>query len=97
MNSIICEAINNKKTIKFNYNGGTITAEPFCYGTDEKGRELLRCYQVGGYREEADPVGWRLLAVSLLTDLQLIDLSFTGARPRYDPNDMIISTIFCRI
>lgn len=38
----ICEAIKEHKIMRFWYNGGFRTVEPFCYGRSTAGNDVLR-------------------------------------------------------
>lgn len=90
----IFSAIDSKQIIKFYYRGGFRTVEPFCYGVTGIGSEVLTCYQVGGYSELDDPIGWKLYRVSEMSNLTVIDEQFTGVRPGYNPNDPGMATVY---
>jgi len=58
----ICEAINSKKVISFDYHGRTRLLEPFCFGIHKStGNKVLRGYQIGGFSESGKALGWKLL------------------------------------
>lgn len=97
MNSKICEAINSKRVIQFDYNGGMWLVEPFCYGISSKGNEILRGYQTGGYSESGKPEGWKLFDLSKVSGLEITNISFEGIRPDYNPNDRAMVRIYCCI
>ena len=80
------------------YQGEFRLVEPFCLGTMSPGKDIaLKCYQVGGYSRFGQPVGWKLFRFSQISDLAVTDNHFPGARPGYDPNDIDIETIHCRV
>ena len=97
MNEQICDAIRSKSVIKFYYNGGNRTAEPFCYGISRKGNDLLRAFQTGGYSESGEQVKWKLFTVDKMTNITITDEEFSGNRPDYNPDDSVMEEIYCNI
>lgn len=97
MNATVCQAIASRKMLQFYYDGGTRVVEPYCHGISAAGNELLRAYQVSGFRQSGDPVGWKLLEVGKISGLSIIDWTFTGTCPDYNPNDRATSTTYCRV
>lgn len=97
MNTMICSAINSKKVIRFDYNGGFRTVEPFCHGLSTAGNEVLRGYQTGGYSESGDSVGWKLFQVSKISSMTITNDYFDVKRPGYNPNDSAMTTIYCNV
>ncbi len=96
MNQTICSAIRSKQTIRFDYNGGFRTVEPFCYGVTAAGSDVLRGYQTGGHSESGNPVGWKLFRVSEISGL-IITGEYFDVRPRYNPDDPAMIIIYCHI
>ena len=45
----ICKAIESRKIIAFNYDGGSRRVEPYCYGISKNRKKLLRAYQISGF------------------------------------------------
>ena len=90
MNRAIISAIQNQRTLTFNYHGERRTVEPHCYGMDTKGHEALRAYQTGGK-------GWRLFHLSDVVGLVDVGESFDGPRPDYRRNDRGMSQIFAQL
>jgi len=94
----ICTAIDSKKVLSFYYNGGTRFVESFCYGIHRStGNEVLRGYQIGGYSESEESVGWKLFRVDEISKLTITGKDFKGVREHYNPNDRIMKKIICRI
>ena len=92
----LCSAIRSRHLIEFYYNGGSRLAEPFCYGEIAPGdNEVLECYQVSGYSEFGEPVGWKLFRVSEISGLEIDGEQFSGVRPEYDPHNSVMTTIYC--
>ena len=97
MNLMICSAISSRKVIRFYYNGGSRTVEPFCYGVGKTANELLRAYQTRGYSESGISIGWKLFQVSKISSLGIVDTHFARNRPKYNPNDSAMTNIYCRV
>ena len=97
MNTLLCDAIRSRRVIRFNYNGGYRTAEPYCYGISRKGNELLRAFQTGGYSESGNPVHWKLFTVEKMSNITISDEEFSGNRPEYKPADSAMEDIYCNI
>ena len=96
MRAKICSAIKSKNVIKFYYNGGTRVVEPFCYGVHKTTEnEVLRGYQMGGYSEAGETVGWKLFRAEEISKLIITNDTFSGARPNYNPNDKAMKPIYC--
>jgi len=94
----ICSAIESRRVIEFYYHGGYRTVEPFCLGvvmSGEADNESLLCYQLGGYSELREVVGWKLYRASEMEDIGITAGHFTGDRPGYDPDDLGMATIYC--
>ena len=97
MNQSICNAISNKKVIEFYFKNGPRVVEPFCYGLSKKGKEILRGFQVGGYSESKNPVGWRLFDVDYMENLIITKENFSSDRRDYNPNDSMMAQIYCNV
>jgi len=97
MNPTICKAIRARCILRFHYGGGYRMVEPHCYGVSTAGHEVLRAYQIGGYSESDQPIGWKLFRVLAITGLQLTTETFASPRPGYNPNDSAMTTIYCRL
>lgn len=98
MKTEICSAIESKQVLRFYYNGGNRIIEPFCYGIHkDTSNEVLRGYQIGGYSESGNPVGWKLFLVSDISHLVVTNDHFTGVREYYNPTDSAMKTIYCHV
>lgn len=97
MNQDICDAINQKRVLRFFYDGGFREAEPFCYGMGTSGNELLRAYQIDGYSTSGNPFGWKLFVVDKISSLTITAQEHIGARADYDPRDHAMTTVYCAI
>ncbi|MCK4764503.1 MAG: hypothetical protein KAW12_20050 [Candidatus Aminicenantes bacterium] len=54
MSSKIQRAIREKKVIRFYYESGNRTVEPFCFGVSSAGNNLLRGFQIDGFSKSGD-------------------------------------------
>ena len=98
MRKDICTAIDSKKVLSLYYAGGTRFVEPFCYGIHRStGNEVLRGYQIGGYSESGESVGWKLFRVEDISRLIVTDKDCKGVREHYNPNDSVMKKIICRV
>jgi hypothetical protein len=97
MNQRICSAIKERRIIEFHYKGGTRKVEPFCYGINNTGNQVLRGFQIGGFSRSGNKYGWRLYTVSLISNLKVTDKYFGWNRPGYNPRDSQMTRIFCNI
>ena len=92
MNQIIVDAIQEKRRLRFTYNGTTRLAEPQCYGMGTRGTELLRVHQIeGGAQREP------LFDVTKISDLIALEEHFKRPGPHYKKNDSAMMTIFCQL
>lgn len=76
----ICRAIEQRRLIEVTYHGRLRVAEPHDYGR-RGGRDRLLIYQIratGGSDRSA--VGWRLLDISDIESLIVLDETFPGSR-----------------
>ncbi|HJX12775.1 MAG TPA: hypothetical protein VJ377_04525 [Dehalococcoidales bacterium] len=96
---VLCGAIKGRRVIEFYYHGGYRTVEPFCLGVVMAGadNESLICYQTGGYSELLEVVGWKLYRVSEMENIEITRREFGGDRPGYDPDDIGMARIICRV
>jgi hypothetical protein len=79
MRSKLCQAIEQKKLIRFSLGGLPRIAEPHDYGVIQ-GQERLFFYQVGGASSSARPFGWRWAALEKMSGLEILERRFPGAR-----------------
>jgi hypothetical protein len=93
----LCEAIAGKRIIRFYYEGGFRSAEPYIYGLSKDGVEYVLVYQVGGVSSSAKPEGWKRLRVEKIDELNVSTDTFGENQPEYNPNDAVIKTVFCKI
>ena len=97
MEQIICTAIAQRKVIKFFYDGGERVVEPFCYGRNSKGNDVLRAFQIGGASSSGEPFGWKLYIVNDMDFISISANTFNSIRPHYNPNDKGMVEIYCAV
>ena len=92
MNAKIVSAIRNRNLIELNYgtHPGPRIVEPYVYGVNVQGNELLRAYQVDGVSESNEPVHWKLFRVDRISTLSGLPEQFEGLREGYNPSDPAI-------
>ena len=75
----IREAVLRKRLITFMLRGLPRLAEPHDYGIVD-GVAKLFFYQVGGRSRSGSPIGWRWATVAEISDIEVLDEPFAGAR-----------------
>jgi hypothetical protein len=89
---VLVAAIEQKRRLRFLYNGKARLVEPQCYGVGARGTELLRVHQLeGGHEREP------LFTVSKIADLQILDDVFVRPGPNYKRDDSAMATIFAQL
>lgn len=101
MNQVICDSIQQMKTIAFDYSDeeGNVhhrIVEPYAHGLTTRGNEALRGYQVGGNSETTVP-GWKLFVVDRMAALKVTEDTFDGTAPGYAHGDSALNPIYCRV
>ncbi len=97
MNQIICDAIHNRRVLKFTYHGHHRVVEPHAYGLSQAENEVIRCYQTGGTSDSGKVPDWRLMRVDQVESLTVTEEHFVGERNGYVKGDKGMSTIFCEL
>jgi hypothetical protein len=97
MNSIICEAIEKKRLLQFNYDDLARIVEPHLFGRKTSGKDALSAYMVDGYTESDRKPYWRSYSIDKMEFLVILDDTFEAARDGYNPNDKTMEEIYCRL
>ena len=95
MNATLCDAIRNRKVVRFYYDRGMRTVEPFCYGVSSAGNDVLRGYQTGGYSVGGYVPFWKLFQLDGISALSVDTESFTRARAHCSPGDSAMPQVYC--
>lgn len=90
--ALLVVAITERRRLSFDYNGKERLVEPQCYGFGRRGTELLRAHQIKG-GEQREP----LFDVRKMTNLRLLDDSFSASGPNYKKNDSAMAVIFAQL
>ena len=93
---VICDAIRLRHVVRVLYRGGVREVEPYVYGRNSTGDELLRAYQLRGVSRSGTP-GWKMFRVDDISSVSVTFEPFTAPRAGYDPADTVIAFINCRI
>lgn len=89
----ICEAIQEKRLLTFNYLGRARLVEPHLLGYDSDGDLTLSAWQLSG----GSGVGWRDFHVSKSAGVSIVEGPSGAPRPGYNPRDETIESIVCRL
>jgi hypothetical protein len=92
----ICDAIRLRRVVRFLYHGGVREVEPYVYGRNAGGAELLRAYQLRGASRSVE-AGWKMFHVEYISQLAVTFEPFDAPRGGYTPDDKVITFVNCRI
>ena len=92
MDQVLVRAIEQKRRLRFLYNGRERLVEPQCYGIGTRGTELLRAHQLQG-GQEREP----LFDISKIAGLKVLEEMFDRPGPHYKRNDSAMKTIFAQL
>ncbi|MCW5829636.1 MAG: WYL domain-containing protein [Deltaproteobacteria bacterium] len=97
MNSLITDAVRERRVLTFTYDGFERQVEPYTYGKLTTGYEGLRAFQTGGGSRSGNQPMWRLFHVNRIRGLALTEDRFTNPRPDYNPQDSDFRTIWAGV
>jgi len=80
-------------TVVLRYHSFERMVEPYAYGRDKSGDEILRCYQISGGSVSGEKEGWKLLKVGEIFQINSIDIIFE-IRKEFKLNDKAMTKIF---
>jgi hypothetical protein len=92
MDQVFVRAIEQRRRLRFLYNGRMRLVEPQCYGIGTRGTELLRAHQLQG-GQEREP----LFDVSKIAGLEVLDEVFDRPGPNYKRDDSAMKAIFAQL
>jgi hypothetical protein len=95
--TIICQAIQQRRKLIFDYNGRRRIVVPYCCGVSTRETEVLRAIQIGGSSSSRGFGFGKLWTVSEMSRLELSEEHFEPNDPNYNPNDSAMTRIICRI
>lgn len=96
MNSIIVYAIGQTRSLELRYHGYSRIVEPYAYGRDKGGDEILRCYQTNGGSVTGERVGWKLLKMRDVFSLDLQKEMFSP-RSKYRKGDKAMEYFYAQL
>jgi hypothetical protein len=97
VNSLVCEAIRERRLATFTYNDWNRVVEIYSHGFNGHRREVIRGYQVRGGSKSGETIGWKFFDVQLIDDFELLSTSFTGERSGHADADVELIVIHCNI
>jgi hypothetical protein len=93
----ITASIQGRRLIHFTYDDCSRDVEPHTLGRLQNGNVALSGFQVGGFSVSGHRPEWRLFSLDKITGFRILDLTFTGTRPGYNPRDSRMSRIFASL
>jgi len=92
----LCEAIASRSLVTLVYDGGRRTVEPYIYGLNTRGHEVLSAYQVAGESASGEAGGWKSFRLDRVMAVETTGVTFARNRPDYHPGDPRFAAIHCR-
>jgi hypothetical protein len=93
---LIRAAIAARRRVRFWYGGKERIAEPHDFGI-QNGKTRLLVYQTGGQSSSGKLPAWRLVEVSGITNLEILDKAFAGDRPAPSGKHQQWDELFIRV
>jgi hypothetical protein len=94
---VICDAIQRRALLEFQYHGHHRVVAPYCPGISTRGVELLRAVQIRGSSRSGFSRAGKLWNVAEMMNARIASETFTPEDPQYNPNDTAMKEIHCRI
>jgi predicted DNA-binding transcriptional regulator YafY len=91
---ILKEAINSRKLVQFYYKGNLRVVEPYTVGDSNTGNLSLRAWHLRGFSKSGDYPRWRLFHAKEMRSLTVLDDTFEGPRPGYNPPDSAMRIVY---
>jgi len=79
MDSMIREAIENKKLLEYDYDGYHRITEPHVYERKD-GQDAILVYQIGGGSKSGGIPNWRRMYLNEISNMTISDKTFLGRR-----------------
>ena len=96
MDQRICEAVEYRYLLSFDYDGLPREVEPHAHGTSSTGKEVVRGFQTGG-ESSSRPLGWRLWDVAKMESFRVSNSTFANTRPGYVRGDSHMHPVHCEL
>jgi hypothetical protein len=97
MNIVLCDAIRERRLVRFVYAGYERVVEPYTYGTARSGRELLMGWLVRGWSSSDPTPGWRTFHVDEMHDVAATAEAFFGSHAGYHGGDRRFEQVYCEV
>lgn len=97
MLEIVKQAIENRNLLEFTYQNQLRIVEPYTYGTNNRGKELLSAYQIAKETNASDRLGWKIFILDEINDLRILKNSFKAIRTEHNLDDLKMSCVFSTI
>lgn len=97
MRQIIFDAIRKKLCVKLIYHTFDRVVEPHTFGNNTAYHDSVRVWQVCGGSVSNEPIGWKMLLLSEMLDVQLLDEVALSPRPGYRQGDRGMRVIYCQV
>jgi hypothetical protein len=97
MNTLICDAIRERRLLRFIYEGYERVVEPHLYGINTANHEMLSGWLVAGWSASKPEPGWRNYLVQEMHDIHVLATPFEPAREGYNPDDRGLRQVYCGI
>lgn len=97
MLEIIKQAIENKNLLEFTYKNQLRIVEPYTYGTNRNGNELLSAYQIAKESTSSDKLGWKIFTIDEVNNLKILKDNFKAIRSEHNFDYLRMSSIFSRV
>jgi hypothetical protein len=93
----ICTAIRRRSLLEFDYKGLRRVVAPYSHGRSLRDIELLRGVQLRG-ESRSDSFGFgKLWTVGEMKHVRVLDEDFVPDDPDYNPEDIMLAKIHCRV
>lgn len=94
---LIMQGITQHRCLSIVYNGIGRVIEPYTIGISRASNPVVRAWQVSGASISGQNSGWKLLEISKLGNVFLMNTTFQPNRPGYNPYDKGMISIYQRI
>lgn len=93
----LLQGLSKKQRLLINYHGEERTIEVHAVGISTKGNPCARVYQVIGGSVFGQGTGWKMLKLSDIEKVQMLDEFFEAPREGYQQGDRGMSTILAEL
>lgn len=91
----INDAIRKRKVITFNYKGNFRKVEPYQTGQYiTTAKDYLSAWFLEGYSSSGEYNTWKTYSIDEIENVQILDLTFDGDRPNYNPYNEKMEVIY---